>query len=432
MILAVLVFQGIGCGESERLIGRIGAAGKKQSEAGSDGRDEPVAGNDGGGEAGVRSLPLLPLHTESRWIMDAKNRRFRLASVVWYGAESPDWVPYGLDHNSVQAIARLIKEMGFNSVRLPWCNEMYETNPVIAASLLSANPSLLGKTALEVLDVVIEALAGEGIVIILDNHRSRGDWCCDVAHGDGLWRTAEYPEANWIADWEGLVRRYLLQPAIVGADVRDAPRAQLASSAPPSCTDCNDTCPCDVATWGGTDPLTDWPSAAERAGNAIHAINPDLLIIVEGVELSRTIPANLRPVVLAVAHRVVYSPHDYPYTYDGVMAFASYDAFRTTLDQAWGFLLTEGQPYTGPVWSVFGANHRGVDATWWGWMRQYVREKDVDWAYWALNGTEGRGYSRTFGAEEQFGMLNVDWNGPASAGHLDSLQTLPRPLPSPP
>jgi len=32
------------------------------------------------------------------------------------------------------------------------------------------------------------------------------------------------------------------------------------------------------------DPSRDWRLAAERAGNAILAINPDLLIIVEGVE----------------------------------------------------------------------------------------------------------------------------------------------------
>jgi endoglucanase len=223
-----------------------------------------------------------------------------------------------------------------------------------------------------------------------------------------------------------LVGRYLSQPLVVGADVRDAPRAQLSASAPSSCTDCSATCPCDVATWGGPNPLTDWPSAAVRVGNAIHVINRDLLIIVEGIESSRTIPASSRPITLTVPNRVVYSPHDYPFTYNGLMTFATYDEFRATLEQEWGYLVTEGQPYTGPVWVVFGANHLGIDATFWGWMRQYVTEKELDWAYWAVNGTEGHGYGRNFGAEEQFGVLNVDWNDSASADHLRALQALPR------
>src|SRR5215471_896072 len=212
---------------------------------------------------------------------------------------------------------------------------------------------------------------------------------------------------------------------VIGADVRDAPRAQLSPPAPASCTDCGDTCPCDVAAWGGSNLLTDWPSAAERAGNAIHGINPNLLIIVEGIDSSRTIPAGSRPITLDVANRIVYSPHDYPYTYNGVMSFASYDEFKTTLEQEWGYLMTAGQPFTGPVWCVFGASHRGTDATFWSWIRQYVTEKDVDWAYWAINGTEGRGYSRDFGAEEIWGVLNMDWNGVASTDHQSTLQALP-------
>jgi endoglucanase len=33
---------------------------------------------------------------------------------------------------------------------------------------------------------VIDTLGRHGIMVVLDNHHSRGDWCCDEAHGDGL------------------------------------------------------------------------------------------------------------------------------------------------------------------------------------------------------------------------------------------------------
>src|SRR5258708_36943701 len=78
-------------------------------------------------------LPALPLATTSRWIVDANGARVKLVSVNWYGAESPDFVVGGLDRAPLAAIAATIHRLGFNSVRLPWSNELYETNPIVAA-----------------------------------------------------------------------------------------------------------------------------------------------------------------------------------------------------------------------------------------------------------------------------------------------------------
>ena len=87
---------------------------------------------EGGADASVqrRPLPAVPLHTRSRWILDAKEERLKLASANWYGAESPDFVVAGLDRAALETIARQIRSGGFNSVRLPWSNELVETNPL--------------------------------------------------------------------------------------------------------------------------------------------------------------------------------------------------------------------------------------------------------------------------------------------------------------
>ena len=50
-------------------------------------------------------------------------------------------------------------------------------------------------------DAVIAALAHRHIMVILDNHVSRADWCCKDDDGNGLWYNAEYPEEKWLADW---------------------------------------------------------------------------------------------------------------------------------------------------------------------------------------------------------------------------------------
>ena len=399
-------------------------------------KSRPGAGGDsdgggGDGNGGVVPGPALPLHTESRWVLDANNQRFKMASVNWYGAESAELVPDGLRYRDLNDIARSVRELGFNSVRLPWCNELVESNPVVASEIVSANPALQGKTALEVLDAVIDALARQNLVVILDNHRSRGDWCCDTAHGDGLWYTAEYPEEKWIADWEEMAQRYLSQPAVVGADLRNELRGQLAPTAPTTCTDCDQPtadCVCEWASWGDTTGNNrDWTAAAERAGNAILTINPSWLIVVEGPAWASWLGASYRPIRLAVAGRVVYSVHNYQMmgTWQGDCA-----AFKTTLDGNWGNVVKTG---IGPVWlGEFGVNRDAATTNpWWACLREYMTETDVDWAYWALNGTEGPGYGRTLGAVETYGILDPTWTSPGNPDHVAQLQALIPPVQGP-
>jgi len=154
-------------------------------------------------------------------------------------------------------------------------------------------------------------------------------------------------------------------------------------------------------------------------------VNPNLLIVVEGDFWSTWFGATYRPVSLSVPGRLVYSPHNYSSTNGGVSSFASYDAFKAAMDGAWGGILTAGQAYTAPLWlGEFGTNHTTPQATWWPWIRQYIGDNDLDWCYWALNGTQGSGYGRTYGAEETFGVLNLDWTDAASTSFLADLQAL--------
>lgn len=101
------------------------------------------------------SLPALLLRTQGRFILDAKGQRLKLAAVNWYGAEEKDHVVAGLDLAPLPELARRIRQLGYNAVRLPWSNQMYEQNPLIDDALLRQNPMLRGQRALAVLDAVI-------------------------------------------------------------------------------------------------------------------------------------------------------------------------------------------------------------------------------------------------------------------------------------
>ncbi len=343
--------------------------------------------------------------------MDAHGARVKLAAVNWYGAEERDYVVAGLDQAPLAQIAHSIRAMGFNAVRLPWSNEMYEHNPAVAPARLAANPDLKGMTALAVFDAVVNALAAEGTFVILDNHTSIADWCCSMTDGNGFWYNANYPESRWIADWKGMAVRYAHQPAVIGADLRNEPRGPV---------------------WGGGDPLRDWRAAAGRGGNAVLSANPNLLIFVEGIGYAADLRgAQAAPVQLNAAGRLVYSSHDYAWFHKGV---SGYGALKAALDKKWGYLPGAGVP----VWvGEFGTCHTspkcvssttpGDSGYWFSLFTRYLRERDLDWSYWALNGTEATGTGRRLGAAETFGILNKTWTGAASGALLDALQTLVAP-----
>jgi endoglucanase len=156
----------------------------------------------------AQATSQLPLHTSNYQIVDAASHPIRLMSVNWYGFDEKEYVPGGLDHAPLTTIVGLIKSMGFNSVRLPWANETLEKNPLVSDYAIKANPQFRGKRAMEIMDAVIDALAKAQIMVILDNHVSRADWCCKDDDDNGLWYNAQYPESAWLADWMTIVRRY--------------------------------------------------------------------------------------------------------------------------------------------------------------------------------------------------------------------------------
>ena len=344
-----------------------------------------------------------PLHTEGNRIVDANGRAIRLTSVNWYGFDEKEFVAGGLDHAPLAAIVEQIKTIGVNSVRLPWANETLERNPEVPAYAVAANPELRGKHAMEVMDAVIAALAGAHLMVILDNHVSRADWCCSETDGNGLWYNAEYPEAKWLEDWARMARRYRDEPWVVGADLRDELRSGAA--------------------WGGPDAKVDWHAAAERGGAAVLGANARLLVMVESPHYSTDFTGvDKLPVRLPVAGRLVYSPHAY---FDGEHRFASYEAMREAYQARAGFLLDTGVP----LWiGEFGSCQTlecGANAEWFRWMVRLLKEDcRLSWSYWPLNGTQSSGAGRRFDAMETYGLLTMDYRHIAAPEMVELLRTV--------
>lgn len=346
-----------------------------------------------------------PLHTAGYNLVDAAGHALRLTSVNWYGFDEREYVAGGLDHAPLATIIGQIQRIGVNSVRLPWANETLEKNPLVPDYAVAANPQFKGKHAMDVMDAVIAALAEAHILVILDDHVSRADWCCSETDGNGLWYNAEYPEKAWLDDWQNIVDRYRAQPWVIGADLRNELR--------------------NGAAWGGSDPAKDWHAAAERGGKAVLSANSNLLVMVEGPEYSTNFAGfDKLPVHLPIAHRLVYSPHAYNIAEH---TFKSYDELHRAYEARAGFLL-HATPAV-PLWiGEFGTCqdlHCGANSDWFRLFIQLLQKNpELSWSYWPLNGTQSSGATRKYDMVEDYGLLSTDYTHIAAPELVDLLRTV--------
>ena len=200
------------------------------------------------------------LHACGAHLLTADGQPAQVTGVSWFGMETGTYAPHGLWTRNWQAILDQIAALGFNTVRLPFSNDALVSGRMPQNINYDINPDLAGKTSLELMDLIIKGAGERGLKVILDRHRPTADGQSE------LWYTDAVPEERWIADWVMLAQRYRGQPGLLGVDLHNEPRGP--------------------ATWDSGDPATDWRLAAQRAGDAILAVNPYLLMFVQGVERS--------------------------------------------------------------------------------------------------------------------------------------------------
>ncbi|HEU5340041.1 glycoside hydrolase family 5 protein [Edaphobacter sp.] len=335
-------------------------------------------------------------HTNEAQILDSWNRPVRIQGINWYGFETERGIVGGLTVQDYRTVLETIKRDGYNTIRLPFSNQMVES-PIVPRDIAFTNAGgpinedLRGLNSLQVMDKVVDYAGAIGLKVILDDHRSEAG---DSAEQSGLWYTPAYPETAWLADWQMLAQRYKGSSTVVGMDLRNEPHGADADGA---CWDC-----------GGE---RDWHLAAERAGNAILKVNPKLIIFVEGTDSyhgdATWWGGNLEgvrtsPVELNVPDQLVYSPHLYgPKTYrqPWFNAQTTPASLESVWHNHWAYISEFG---IAPVWlGEFGTTNQpgdlegsdpGTEGQWFGSLVVYLgRNPDIGWAFWALNGEDENG-----------------------------------------
>jgi endoglucanase len=338
-------------------------------------------------------------HTSGAQILDSNNQPVKIAGISWFGMETANYAPHGLWTRDYRSMLDQIKQLGYNSVRLPFSNQLFDAGSTPNSIDFSSgkNADLQGLNGLGIMDRLVAYSGQIGLKIILDRHRP------DSGAQSPLWYTAQYSEQRWINDWTMLARRYAGNPTVIGADLHNEPH--------------------DQACWGCGNQATDWRLAAERAGNAILAANPNWLIFVEGNEcfgpggVTEPDPAarctwwggNLMgardfPVRLNVANRLVYSAHDYPASVFAQSWFSApnypNNLAPDVWDPMWGYLKKGG---IAPVWvGEFGTRYQTTsDQQWLNTLVGYLGTgaSGFNWSFWSWNPNSG----------DTGGILNDDW-----------------------
>jgi len=358
-------------------------------------------------------------------IVDQNGNNVRLTGVNWSGFETPIGVVSGL-YQSPSATASpdfrdyllKIKDLGFNCVRLPWsyanmictqpaaadekCNQngvctnsdcytcpecsdvsyiagsyynpsnttdqnassvnqlttspFYGTPlnaPLFNTSLARVDYKYQAKTPLQCMDEVIKYAGSIGLKVILDNH-------CIVSGqftSQPLWYTSSVSQQQWIDEWVALATHYASDTydpyhAVIACDLFNEPKMDPRTAG--------------GSAWTTATGAQAWNHAAETCGKAILAVNPRLLIMVEGTQWANAaavfptgsgtsdgstytnwganlMGAAVAPIDLGSAYqnKLVYSIHDYPGTAQtlggqNVLPWFSASNYPNNLDdQAW-------------------------------------------------------------------------------------------------
>jgi endoglucanase len=366
-----------------------------------------------------------PLSTSGRFIVDAHGQRVRLAGVNWYGASEDLGVPAGLDTIHRNLLSQLIIGFGFNCVRFPFSVWMTQQTTPVPDQYLAANPDLSGSTPIQVYDACIQALTGAGLMVIPNCHLLDFGWCCSNEDDNGLWFNDRWTAETFTATWQEIVQRYASNELVVAMDVKNEPRPATVGGQVLN------------PTWGAGDQ-TDFGAMYTTIGNVIHAVNPQLLIICEGLGYATNLSGVAsHPVKLTQANKVVYSMHDYSWFHAQGQSPAAY---AEAMNKAGGYIL---QQHIAPLWiGEFGDTVSTLSSagsgSWWANIQAWLTDNDVDWCWWALNPTHGKSsdpgtatVKYNWGQPEPYGLLTPDWANAASPGVMSMLRAMMQPRTGP-
>ncbi len=345
----------------------------------------------------------------------------------------------------MEDLVRSMAERGINLIRVPISTQLikeWSVGTFLPTNVnLYTNPNLTGLNSLEIWDYFLKQAKSCGMKVLIDVHSAEAD---NSGHIYPLWYRGSITAADFFDTWEWFANRYKNDDTIVAYDLENEPHGVPNGSLGNDLQkDPNEswesyclrkplTENTDYAKWDDSVDQWNWRHAAEVAAGRILAVNPNALILVEGIEVTpvygkevnhKSIPdpaqaeqchhfnwwgGNLRlaqekPVQVPGHNaQIMYSPHDYgPLVYRQPWFYAGFnrDTLRAEVWQPnWLYLHTQNiSPLLIGEWGGFmdgGDNQKWMEA-----IRDEIIAEKLHHTFWCVNPNSG----------DTGGLLNYDW-----------------------
>src|SRR6185503_5581021 len=222
----------------------------------------------------VQAVPTNDwLHTVGNTIVDEAGNRVVLSGANWFGYNASERVFHGLWSANIETLTRQMAERGINIVRVPISTQLlleWRAGQTVAAPNVNtfANPELAGLNNLQIFDYWLMLCERYGLKVLLDVHSAEAD---NSGHVYPVWYKGSVTAEQFYVAWEWVTTRYRNNDTIVAMDIKNEPHG-TANSSP-------------RAKWDGSTDVDNFKNACETAGRRILAINPNLLILCEGIEI---------------------------------------------------------------------------------------------------------------------------------------------------
>ena len=363
---------------------------------------------------------------ENAEIVDMNGNPVWMTGVNWFGYNVGSQIFDGAWSANVHHCLDLIADHGFNLLRVPMSTEIIlqwknkKPDPIIKLNEYE-NPELTiegveGGTPMYSFDIWNQVVAWcreNGIKIMMDIHSATTN---AAGHNYALWYDSNFSTDDWLEALSWFADYYKDDDTVIAIDLKNEPHGKTDDGI--------------FAKWDGSTDENNWRYAAERGAKACLDKNPNLLIMVEGIEVypkfeegeswaSHSVDysrypwspyhgawwgANFRgvrefPVDLGEHQsQLVYSPHDYGpevwkqdwfYLDDPSKTFTRQTLLDDYWYDTWAFLAEEKiSPLLMGEWGGWVDDEHdktGENRHWLQEIRDYMIDKHIHHTFWCFN-----------------------------------------------
>ena len=344
------------------------------------------------------------LYTDGSRIYDCEGKQVWLTGINWFGYNTGTNTFDGLWNCDLNKSLDEIADHGFNLLRVPFSAELileWKNGNYPQANYNHATNSYLeSMNSLEIWDYIVNRCRENGMKIMIDIHSAKTD---SMGHMANMWYNGDITTEKYQEALCYMVERHKNDDTIIAFDLKNEPHGKPHEA--------------DKAIWNDSKDKNNWKEVATDTALKVLAINPNVLIMVEGTEIYPVDiktngnyastnekdyyynwwGGNLRGVkdfpidLKEYQDKLVYSPHDYGPTVFEQPWFKGDYTYESLKKDCWddNWLYIAKDDIAPLLIGEWGGFMKEPNLKWMTYMRQLIGEYHLNHTFWCFNANSG-------------------------------------------